>query len=1034
MDDSGKPNIDTQDTVQSDQPTRDVPQPTRDARQPGHDARQPVALSAIKITREAPDRYRLVGARDGVPTDDPEKALLAKGGMGRILCVLDSHTGREIVLKERIPEEGEADPPRSFSPDSPSPYDARFLYEARITAQLEHPYIVPVYEIGQREDGRLYYTMRKVRGKTLTAALAECETLAERLEYLPHFLNLCNAVAYAQTRGIIHRDLKPQNVMVSDFGETLVLDWGLAKIAGSPEDARDVEMKSSLESLKSGGAETVVGQVVGTPAYMPPEQADGDVSRMDERSDVYSLGAVLYEILTGHPPFRAGSFPEMMANVFFKEPAPVRSLERRVPAELAEIAHTALSKDRDLRYLNAAEMAREVGSYLAGKFVPPQRRNLKTWLAYLWRERRRPMIAALAFVVVAAAGMGFHVHTAAELERRLSDAIASGRNAEAELDEARVEGTKLAARLMLESDGARMYAGTAEGLTLAAFAVTMDDAYDLRLRLYREATARPYGIPRAGFRVGFPCRLFASQAGVLCVPFPEGPAAAGTLLIDPTGTREPSPADPPPPMDGARPGVEAGKLCAPGSMPTVASRRTMDGSDAVATACQDGTMEAGKVEGGSYTSIARGKLGLSFPVTAIDLAMDGRTVFLGTSDGMVVTVPLESAASGFHRAVSGHTGEITGMVATRDALVTSGRDGYVKIWPLDGIERLGPPRVDWVEVQGTPVDVDRSGRILISRGKDLVLMDPASMQDELSVEVAGGLESRLSAGGSIVSLLEGDRIAIMPADTGEAGEWTSPVQGATSIWTQATSRGEKVILSNDRGDVAILDPATGQQAGESLGWGSGRVVDVIIDPYEVNAAMLHEGGALHIGSLAGTAKPWRPPVPPVEAITATPDGRWVVIADEAGELWAAPFSGEGEIVRPCGQGTEVEEPAPGGTAPASCLVPTGTGGILAMSSLGGGEILLVGPAGFAVYDVFAGKPRIGIPAGEVDVAVTDRYGQVLLLARSGAPTTRISLWPIGGGWLTGSPGAIQKRVYRATGWAVLDWQLAPLPREGWRQP
>src|SRR5262249_8873678 len=187
---------------------------------------------------------------------------------------------------------------------------ARFLEEARITGQLEHPGIVPIYELASSPADRTpFYTMRFIRGRTLTeAARAYHEARAagragplELRELLTAFVGVCNAVAYAHARGVIHRDLKGRNVVLGDFGEVLVLDWGLAKVVGG--DAPDAAAGPVSVPPSGDRGATQVGQIVGTPSYMSPEQAEGRVDRLDARTDVFGLGAILYEILTGRPPF-----------------------------------------------------------------------------------------------------------------------------------------------------------------------------------------------------------------------------------------------------------------------------------------------------------------------------------------------------------------------------------------------------------------------------------------------------------------------------------------------------------------------------------------------------------------------------------------------------------------------------------------------------------------------------------------------------------------------------------------------------------
>ncbi len=228
----------------------------------------------------------------------------ARGGLGEVFVALDEELKREVALKEiqdRYADQSEA--------------RARFVREAEVTGKLEHPGIVPVYGLGAYPDGRPFYAMRLIRGESLAEAIARFHRedeakhrfLGERSlalrELLGRFISVCHAVAYAHSRGVIHRDIKPANVMLGDYGETLVVDWGLARLIGKI----DTEATATEQPVRLGEESTtatVMGEVVGTPAFMAPEQARGQHDRESPASDEFSLGAMLYTLLTGHAPYR----------------------------------------------------------------------------------------------------------------------------------------------------------------------------------------------------------------------------------------------------------------------------------------------------------------------------------------------------------------------------------------------------------------------------------------------------------------------------------------------------------------------------------------------------------------------------------------------------------------------------------------------------------------------------------------------------------------------------------------------------------
>lgn len=342
---------------------------------------------------EGPGRYTLVREQ-------------ARGGMGRILVVYDDRLERQVALKELLPE-GSTSTPGTH--DSPRRYTAslaaRFIREAQVAGRLEHPSIVPVYELGETAQGALYYTMKLVRGTTLHDALKKRKTLGDRLQLLSNFENLCQAIAYAHSRGVIHRDIKPANVMLGEFGETVVLDWGIAKIKSRRDLFKD-QVQEKIEELQrendSPDSKTREGGVLGTPHYMSPEQARGEVGAIDERSDVYSLGAVLYEILTGQTPYRGKSTHDILRKVMENRFEPVLEAVPDTPPELAVICEKALSKEAGKRYQTAMELAEDIHRFVTGTLVNAYKYSLREILTRYYRRHRAAMNTAAASLLILA--------------------------------------------------------------------------------------------------------------------------------------------------------------------------------------------------------------------------------------------------------------------------------------------------------------------------------------------------------------------------------------------------------------------------------------------------------------------------------------------------------------------------------------------------------------------------------------------------------------------------------------------------------
>jgi len=350
-------------------------------RDEGSDTVPPVrvpGLTADTLSIED-DRYMVLGE-------------VARGGVGVIYRSRDVDLGREIALKVIRPD---------LADDSA--VVERFIEEAQIGGQLQHPGIVPVYGLGLQSDGRPFFAMKFVKGQTLSALLQERKTPADELRRFTLVFKLaCETVAYAHARGVVHRDLKPSNVMVGAFGEVQVVDWGFAKVLGREDTARDRPDRPSIDASviatirsEREGSQSVAGSVMGTPAYMPPEQALGQVDDLDERSDVFALGAILTEILTGKPPY-VGEGKEclIMAARSHLDEAYERLAESQADEELIELTKSCLSPLKRDRPKDAGELTKRLVAHLSGVEERARREEIEAAEEKARAERERLRLAA----------------------------------------------------------------------------------------------------------------------------------------------------------------------------------------------------------------------------------------------------------------------------------------------------------------------------------------------------------------------------------------------------------------------------------------------------------------------------------------------------------------------------------------------------------------------------------------------------------------------------------------------------------------
>ncbi|MDR3637078.1 MAG: serine/threonine-protein kinase [Isosphaeraceae bacterium] len=342
----------------------------------------------------SPGRYAIAGE-------------IARGGIGVVLKGRDVDLGREVAIKTL----------RAEHAGNPAMV-RRLVEEAQIGGQLQHPGVLPVYEIGLDPERRPYFTMKLVRGETLATLLRDrLDPAQERRRFVTIFEQVCQTVAYAHARGVVHRDLKPSNVMVGAFGEVQVVDWGLAKVLTPGGALAGATAEGSVATVRSGlpGLHSEAGSLLGTPAYMPPEQARGELDGLDERCDVFALGAILCEILTGRPPY-TGERAELVrqARDGCLDEAFARLATCGAQEELVGLARSCLAADRKARPRDARAVAEQVSAHLASADERARRAEFDAAVArnraYAERRARRvTTLAGILTLVVALAGAGGYV-------------------------------------------------------------------------------------------------------------------------------------------------------------------------------------------------------------------------------------------------------------------------------------------------------------------------------------------------------------------------------------------------------------------------------------------------------------------------------------------------------------------------------------------------------------------------------------------------------------------------------------------------
>ncbi len=499
------------------------PTPTKTLRPRDTQPLRPKDLSALRALAEGDDPRRRSSAPPEsqalpvIPRDEYRLGpVFAQGGIGRIVEARDRYLHRRVALKELLVRSPHA--------------EERFVREALVTARLQHPGVVPIYAAGRWPSGEPFYAMKLVSGRPLAEALTEAKTYDARISLLPHVLAVAETMAYAHSRRIIHRDLKPENILLGAYGETVVIDWGLAKELdredGTQSPLADSALRAHLRpSTPNSGQQlpgkdlTMAGAVVGTPAYMPPEQAYGDP--VDQRADVYALGAILYHVIAGEPPFDGETAVAILLQVTSDPPPPVEAREPAVPPELAAIIATAMAYAPAERYPSAAEFADDLRRFQTGQLVAAHRYSARERLGRLLHRYRGPLAVGAASLVLLAIVSVISLtriiaerdeaQVAREQAERARDTAADARE---ESDAARLSAERQADALALEQ--ARIAAHGQPGRTIELLSALHDQEAWSRLRMIAaDAAAQGLGRNLVGHRAGASRLAFSPDSTLL---------------------------------------------------------------------------------------------------------------------------------------------------------------------------------------------------------------------------------------------------------------------------------------------------------------------------------------------------------------------------------------------------------------------------------------------------------------------------------------------------------------------------------------